>query len=214
VTDGDDYSNLAWSPRSDVLAASRGPADDSDLCLVTVRDPGPASCKPEPSFDLALAVQGALDGRSILAVGRRTGATTSGIVRWTTTEPFSADERDLSAGEFVSDVTATDRDVAAAALSPDGKRVAIAARHGAVEFRLWLTDADDLGLENAKRTGLRACKIAWRADGLELTLKQADRHCLESEGALVRVDPSHPRVSTHVATNANDAAYEPILPGR
>ncbi|MDA0161265.1 PASTA domain-containing protein [Solirubrobacter ginsenosidimutans] len=212
LTPGSDFSNLAWSPRGDVIAAARGPAGDTDLCLLTAGERGVPSCKLEPSFELALAMHWAPDGRSILAVGRRAGSPTSGIVRWTTARPFSSNAGDWSAGEFMSDVTGTDRDVADVALSPDGKRLSAAVRFGSDEYRLWLTDADDLGLERAKRTGLRACKLAWRGDSLELALTQADRGCLESQGALVRVDPRHPDRTTHVAAKANDPSYAPETP--
>ena len=58
--------------------------------------------------------------------------------------------------------------------SPDGKRIAAAANFGFGEHRLWLGDASDLSLESARPTRLRACKVAWRADGRELAVTQAD----------------------------------------
>jgi Tol biopolymer transport system component len=206
------YENLAWSPRGDVLAADRVDGEDSDLCLMAATG-GPVRprCKREPSFQLALAIHWAPDGRSIIAPGRTTLGQSSGIIEWTTDTPFSADPAKWSAGRFVTDIGRPGKGVIDAAISPDGKRLALVTNFGSGGYQLWLTAAGDYSLSAGERTGVSACKVAWREDSRELLVTQADRLCQELRGSLVRVARDEPAHQIQVAVNANDPSYEPLL---
>ena len=55
-----------------------------------------------------------------------------------------------------------------------------------------LAKPGDFALTNAKATGVRACKVAWRPDSRELAVVQADEACGETAGSLVRVPAGAP----------------------
>ena len=137
---------------------------ESELCFgaITARRMAP-SCKPEPGTLITRAIHWTRGGREILAFARRDALGQSGIMRWRSTRPYSTRPGDWSAGAFVTDVSTPGEGAVDAAVSPDGKRLAVAANFGSDAFRLYLTRAGDFPLSQAKETRLRACKIAWRA---------------------------------------------------
>ena len=86
----------------------------------------------------------------------------------------------------MSDIDKPGKGVLDAAISPDGKRLALVSNQGSSFFQLWLADdPDDFPLTSAKATPVRACKVAWRGDSQELIVVQADAGCAEQTGSLV-----------------------------
>ena len=47
-------------------------------------------------------------------------------------------------------------------------------------------------MTNAKPTEVRACKVAWRSDGRQLVVVQADEICSEDNGELKRLPVEQP----------------------
>ena len=104
---------------------------------------------------------------------------------------FSAERRRLEhrAGSCPN-VEKPGKGVLDAAISPDGKQLAVVSNQGSSFFKLFLTDARRLQARGrAKGTPIRACKVAWRGDSQELIVVQADAGCAEQTGALVAVEP-------------------------
>ena len=83
------------------------------------------TCKEEPDLTIERKINWAPDGKSILAWGFKTGTTKFGMVRWTTEEPFSTNPADYSAGKIMTDTTKPGEGVLDAAISPDGKQMAV-----------------------------------------------------------------------------------------
>ncbi len=205
---GESYENLAWSPRGNVLAMDRHEAAGSSLCLMTVgQEP---RCKSEPDFDVALAMHWAPDGKSILATAKTLTGDSPGIVRWRSDVPFSDDPTDWSDATFVTDISRPGKGVVDAALSPDGKRLALVTNFQSSGYQLWITKAGDFSLADATPTDLRACKVAWRSDSKEVAITEADETCEEGRGQLTRLDPSDPHHTTPLAAQANDPTYQPL----
>ena len=99
-------------------------------------------------------------------------------MRWTSKKPFSPDPKDWSKGKFKTDIDATRaRACIDCAISPDGKPMAAVANFDADAFQLYLGKPKDFLLTDAKPQGVRACKAAWRSDGLEIVVVQADEIC-------------------------------------
>jgi beta-lactam-binding protein with PASTA domain len=221
--DGSKFENLAWAPTVDiqVLAMNdvKDGSDDSDLCLARVRaDSTDVSCLTEPKFAVTRAIHWAPDGRSILALGVKlpSGDGVSGIVRWKLkkgAKPFSPDVGDWSKGKFVTDTKTPGKGVLDAAISPDGKRLALATNLGTSAYRLVLTDAGDFKMKKAFKTTQRACKVAWRSDGQALLLIQGDAECSEDVSALVRVDAKTPRNARDLNASGDDGAFQPLKLG-
>jgi WD40 repeat protein len=223
---GDDYSNLAWAPTADadVLAMSKAiggdaaTAKDTDLCLGRIAGKSVSpQCFTEPDFSVTRTIHWAPDGKSILAVGVKNDFSGFGMVRWRLRHgkpPFSPDPADWSKGRFVTDLSQKGKGVLDAAISPDGKRLAVIANFGTGAFRLWLAkDPNDFTLSNATLTPVRACKLTWRGDSQELMVIQSSATCDEAVGALVRVPVNQVRDEKTLNPSADDPSYQPVNVG-
>jgi beta-lactam-binding protein with PASTA domain len=223
TNDGKDYENLAWAPTVDVnvLAMNdvKADSDDTDLCLAQIQGNNTdVGCKPEPKFAVTRSIHWAPDGRTILATGVKlpAGDGLFGIVRWTLkkgAKPFSPDIGDWSKGKFVTDTKTGGKGVLDAAISPDGKRLALATNLGTSAFRLALTEAGDYKMKKAVKTAQRACKVAWRGDGKALLVVQGDASCSEDVASLVRVDADATRNSRDLNASGDDGAFQPLTLG-
>jgi hypothetical protein len=220
---GDSYHDLAWAPTADVnlLAMDKEVANgDRDLCLgQTTKDGMSPKCIQEPSFTVTRTIHWAADGRSILAFGIKGGEGSGvfGMVRWKVKRgkpAFSPDVSDWTKGHFVTDIDKTNKGVIDAALSPDGKRLALITNQGSSFFRLWLGKPGDFLLTSAKPTPVRACKLAWRGDGRELMVVQADAQCGENVGGLVRAPVDDLRNQKELNAAGDDPAFQPFVLGK
>jgi beta-lactam-binding protein with PASTA domain len=227
VTDaGDKFNDLAWAPTVDqnLIAMFRDkspgskPEDqhkDQDLCLQQVtKDPQAPQCKDEPDFNVVKTVRWSYDGKSIFALGTKLDATGQpkafGIVRWRSKKPFSADMNDWSAGKFESDISNPEKGVIDWAPSPDGKTVAAVANFDSDAFQLYFAKPKDFLLTDAKPQGVRACKVAWRSDGQEVVVVQADEGCTEANGQLARMPVKNPRGQQLLGFSGDNPAFQPL----
>jgi WD40 repeat protein len=224
----DVYTSLDWAPTADVnvLAMAKqtdtdftvngGTAKDQVLCLGQItKDPLQPQCFSDTGFALQRAVHWYPNGKAIIATGVRSDGS-FGIVRWRLhhgKKPFSADPADYSAGRFISDVSQQGTGAIDAALSPDGKKLAVVSNSGSSGFRLWIADdPTDFALSTAHRTPIPACKVAWRGDSQQVLVTQGPANCdtRQGLGPLVRVDLSDIRVGKTLAPAADDPAYQPV----
>ncbi|MGH2969888.1 MAG: PASTA domain-containing protein, partial [Solirubrobacteraceae bacterium] len=186
TSDDEDFADLAWAPTADLnlIAMTRRKGDEADLCLGQVTGDGmTVRCLAEPDITVARAVHWAPDGKTIIAVGSDAPGS-FGMVRWRSRKAFSPDPNDWGKGRIVTDTSKTNEGVYDAAISPDGRRLALVSNQGGGPFQLYLAKAGDFLLTNAKPTGVRACKVVWRSDGKELVVVQADEACAEPNGEL------------------------------
>ena len=102
------------------------------------------------------------------------------------------------------------RGVAAVAVDPSGRRLALVSSHATSRFQIALTTPDDLALENAKVLPLQGCDVEWRPDGAELAVVQSDNGCRNIRSRIVRVAPASPRELTTVVLRGRDPAWQPI----
>jgi beta-lactam-binding protein with PASTA domain len=219
---GDDFANLAWAPTADqnVIAMSKvvGKPEDnqSDLCFgVITKDPLKVSCIDEPGFNVQRAIHWSADGRTILAFATKNpvGSGIFGIVRWKVKKDkpaFSADPNDWSKGHFVTDISTPNKGVIDAAMSPDGKQLALISNQGTSFFRLWLAKKGDFLLTSAKPTPARACKVTYRGDGQEVMVIQADALCQEDVGALVRFNVKDSKSQRELNAAGDDPQFQPF----
>ncbi len=220
---GDKFSDLAWAPAVDLnlIAMFRdkspdGSHKDQDLCLLQVlKDSQAPQCISEPDFNVLKTVRWSYDGKSIFALGDKTDAsgqpTAFGIVRWGSKKPFSPDAKDWGKGRFVTDISNPQKGVIDWAPSPDGKTVAAVANFDSDAFQLYFAKAKDFPLTDAKPQGARACKVAWRSDGKEIVLMQADEGCREDNGQLARAPVKNPRTGQQLLGFSGDnPAFQPL----
>jgi beta-lactam-binding protein with PASTA domain len=214
---GSDDSNLAWAPTADnnVLAFTRGAANDGDLCLGKItRDGMSTDCIRDPKTTPNRVVHWAPDGKSILAFAGKNDQSAAGIMRWKLKkdkQPFSSDASDWSKGRFVSDVDRPNKIMLDAAISPDGKTLAMVSNFGVARFTLFLGDIKDgFDVEKARKTTARACKVVWRSDGRELLVIQADEACQERVGTLARLPFGSTREAETLNAAGDDPVYQPL----
>jgi hypothetical protein len=220
---GDTFEDPSWAPTGDanVIAMDQvkgsGANADRDLCLAALAGTGmTVKCKAEPNVRIGRAIHWAPNGKSLLAFGQTTDGSKQGIVRWRTQKAFSPNPDDWSAGHFVTDVTNQFKGAVDAAISPDGKQLAVAANFGADFFRLYLTKPGDFALSAARATPIRACKIAWRGDSKELVVQASGGGCNDDgstdTGQLTGVSLPNLR-STPLAVNGDNPAFQPLTLG-
>jgi Tol biopolymer transport system component len=137
-----------------------------------------------------------------------------GMARWRSKKPFSPDPEDWGRGRIVTDTTKSDEGVYDAALSPDGKRLALVSNQGGGPFQLYLAKPSDFLLTNAKPTNTRACKVTWRPDGKELVVVQADEVCSEDNGSLVRLPANDPSNQKQLNANGDNPVFQPLTLGQ
>ena len=211
------YSDLAWAPTLDVnlIAMLRDKSPDKehtdqDLCLLQLsKQQGPAQCIPDPDVNLVKTVRWAPDGKSIFALGQKgdinSPTSVFGIVRYTSKKAFSPDAKDWGKGKFVTDISNPGKGVIDFSISPDGKQMAAVANFDSDAFQLYLGKPKDFLLTEAKPQVVRACKVAWRSDGLELVVVQADERApstptASSRGCRSASRPSSNRWASRVTT--------------
>jgi hypothetical protein len=161
------------------------------------------------------------NGRTILAFGRGPNVSPTipgpqGIVMWKSKKPFSANIDDWSTGKFVTPTDTPGHGVVDAALSPDGKTLALASNIGADFTGLYLTTPGDFKLQNAKKTPVRACKIAWRSDSKEIVVIDSGHGCngdiSQETGALFGVFlPSFRQQALNAS--GDNPAFQPLTLG-
>ena len=218
----DVYENLAWAPTPEVnllaMTQTIGNPDDnnSDLCLgVITKEPLDVKCFDEPGFSVTRALHWSPDGRQILGFATKNpqGSGIFGIVRWkvkANKPAFSPNPDDWSRGHFVTDISSPNKGALDAAISPDGKRLAIISNEGSSFFRLWLAKPGDFLLTQAKPTPVHSCKLAWRGDSEELMVVEADALCQERVGSLVRFDVNDVNSQKQLGPLGNDPEFQPI----
>ena len=217
TAEGDFYGDLAWAPTADVnvLAMDRRTDTDSDLCFGQITGKGmePIQCIKEPKFQVTRSIHWSPDGKEILAFGVEERGT-FGMYRWRSKKPFSPEKKDWGKGKLVTDTSKSDEGVLDAAVSPDGKRLALVSNQGGGPFFVYLAKPGDLLMTNAKSTGVRACKLAWRSDSKELFAVQADEICDEPNGSLVHFPINKPEAQEQIASIGDNPASQPLQLGQ
>jgi beta-lactam-binding protein with PASTA domain len=192
----------AFSPDGKVIAFVRTASNgDGDLCFVPADGSAPPNCKVDPTTSVNRPAW-APDGKAILVTATTTGSSNAELYEYTSAAPSSSDPNAWQPQGFVSQTS-----VFQAAWSADGKQVAYTASTGSGYFVFVAPAANDVvGQPNA--LGVRGCDVAWRPDGVELAVVQADAGCTQL-GKLVRLDIRSQK-TTPVANNAADPAWSPV----
>src|SRR3954469_25175273 len=218
----DSYENLTWAPTPEVnlLAMDQiigDPLDhNTDLCLgVISKEPLDVKCFDEPDFAVSRALHWSPDGRQLLGFGTKNpqGSGIFGIVRWKVKAgkpAFSPNPDDWSRGHFVTDFSTVNKGAIDAAISPDGKQLAIISNEGSTFFKLWLAKPGDFLLTQARPTPVHACKVTWRGDSKEVMVVTADARCEERVGSLVRFDVTDVKSQKQLNALGNDPEFQPI----
>jgi beta-lactam-binding protein with PASTA domain len=218
---GDVFKDLSWAPtgNANVLAMIRVPDKGlTELCLGQITKDGitPACLAGPKDVMMGKSVNWAPDGKSILVFGAKVDATGAplgqfGILRFTTKKPFSPDIKDWKAPKrFLSDVSETDKGMLDAAISPDGRQMAVVANFNQPkQFRVLLAKRGDFLLQDAKDLKVQACKAIWLPDQTELLVVQSD-DCEAPTGDLVRINLKDPDKQQQLRLAGDNPSYQPL----
>jgi beta-lactam-binding protein with PASTA domain len=217
----DKYDNVAWAPIADknVLAMSKIGDPVNQLCVAAITKEPTISpqCFGDAGFSVSRAIHWGPGGKSILAFAVKADQSAIGMVRWKLKQgkpAYSTDRADWGNGHFVTTISQPNKGVIDAAISPDGKKLAVAANFKSASFRLWLADdPKDFALASATQTVVPACKIAWRGDSQELAVINEGANCSQPIGTLSRVPVNDVRSTEVINPSANDPAYRPVTLG-
>jgi beta-lactam-binding protein with PASTA domain len=214
------FSDLAWAPTLDInlvaMLKDKSKAKDhtdQDLCLLQIaKQQGPAQCIPDPDVNLVKTVRWAPDGKSIYALGAKAG-NLFGIVRYSSKKAFSPDAKDWGKGKFVTDISTPGKGVIDFSISPNGKQMAAVANFDTDAFQLYLGKPKDFLLTEAKPQNVRACKVAWRSDGVDLVVVVADELCGEPNGTIVRMPVGQPTKQRSLGFSGDNPVFQPLSLG-
>jgi beta-lactam-binding protein with PASTA domain len=151
------------------------------------------------------------DGAEVLIAARSTSdPATFGLLRFTTSQPFSASASSWSTSDALVTPHSSGRGVIAGAISPNGKQLAVLSNLKGPVYRLLLAEAADLKLKKAKPLPMFGCRLAWRSDGAELAVAQGDQSCSTALGPIFGVNPAKPRALTMLVLEGENPAFQPL----
>jgi hypothetical protein len=136
-----------------------------------------------------------------------------GIVRYTSKKAFSPDAKDWGKGKFVTDISTPGKGVIDFSISPNGKQMAAVANFDTDAFQLYLGKPKDFLLTEAKPQNVRACKVAWRSDGVDLVVVVADELCQEPNGTIVRMPVGQPAKQQGLSLSGDNPVFQPLSLG-
>jgi hypothetical protein len=212
---GSDDGRPAFSPNGKVIAFARGkakdPAQERDLCFVPVGG-GKAACIADANRTLSRPVWSS-DGRVILAVARGVNEKQAELLMYTSPRPNSGRPADWTDQGYVTDSFHGDGagdNVSTAAFSFDGTQVAFTATWGTGVSHLFIAPFKGGRVDKPKAfTSVRACELAWRADGLELMVADRGAACADPP-QLLRIDPAKPSEQIAYRPGGNPA-WSPVV---
>lgn len=198
------------APNGRTIAVLRREEGDGDLCFGRIdrKDIGHL-CLPDDGWDLTGRISWRDDGRAVLVPARSAqNHKVFGVRIYQTRTPFATDP-ELWRGRIATDVATPGKGVIAAQYSPDSRKIAFVSNLESSDFEVVFGDAADLQLVDPQTTGAAACDVAWRPDGRELAVVQADGDCGEPFGKVARFAISKPKQTTLVTAEGRNPTYRP-----
>ena len=152
------------------------------------------------------------NGRTLLAAAEHLDAADwrFGLLRLRTSTAFATRAGAWRGGRRFVTPTQPRHGVAAVAVDPSGRRLALVTSHRLGRFQVAIAAPGDLSLRHARVLPLQGCDVEWRPDGAELAVVQSDNACRQPRGHIVRVVPDRPLDLRTVALGGQDPAWQPV----
>jgi len=195
------------SSDSFTLAMIRREEGDGDLCFGHLVTDLERLCLPDDGWDLDGRISWRPDGKSILVAARkRSNPSIFAVRQYQTQKAFSIDPLDWK-GRTATPINKPGKGVLEEVYSAGGQRIAAITNLQTDRFEIVFAAASDLRLVQPTATSTQACDLAWRPDGLEMVVVQADDACSETTGKLVRFRRETPKETSPVADKGSNPAY-------
>ncbi len=190
------------------VAMIRREEGDGDLCLGRLDLPDLGRlCLPDDGWDLNGRISWRPDGKAILVSARRQDNPSVFAVRqYRTRNAFTIDPLRWS-GRTATPIGSPGKGVKVAVYSVHGRRIAAITNLETDRFEVVFAGVRDLRLVQPIATGTQACDVAWRPDGLEVTIVQSDDACSQPLGKLIRFRRETPKATSPVADKGRNPAY-------
>ena len=188
----DTLEHPAFAPNGSTLAVIRREEGDGDLCFGTVGpDPFDALCLPDDGWDLDGRISWRPDGQAVLVPGHRADNPAIFGVRMYETEKANTTSPELWKGAGTTNVKTAGKGVLTAAFSTTGEQIAAVSNLKTDGFEVYIGDAGDLELEDAKSSDVAGCDVAW-GPGAEVAVVQSGSACSSSSGTVKRFPSKTP----------------------
>ena len=196
------------SSDGNTLAMIRQEEGDGDLCFgkLSEADLG-RLCLPDDGWDLNGRISWRPDGKSVLVQAtKRNNPSVFAVRQYRTKTAFTTDPLKW-VGRTATPINKPGKGIRIMVYSMHGRRVAAITNLNTDRFEIAFADYKDLRLVQPQSTSTQACDVAWRPDGLEVTVVQADDACTETTGKLVRFRRETPKQTSPVADKGSNPAY-------
>ena len=181
---------------------------DGDLCFgkLSLADLG-RLCLPDDGWDLNGRISWRPDGKAVLVQAtKRSNPSVFAVRQYRTKTAFTIDPLKW-VGRTVTPINKPGKGIRILVYSMHGRRVAAITNLDTDRFEIAFAGYKDLRLVQPVATSTQACDVAWRPDGLEVTVVQADDACTETTGKLVRFRRETPKQTSPVADKGSNPAY-------
>jgi hypothetical protein len=183
---------------------------DGDLCFGTVGpDPFDELCLPDDEWDLDGRISWRPDGLAVLVPGHRADNPAIFGVRMYETEKANTTSPELWKGTTATNIKTAGKGVLAAAFSSSGEKVAAVSNLKTDGFEVYVGDAGDLELEDAKSSDVAGCDVTW-GPGDEIAVMQAGAACNASSGTVKRFPADKPTEIKRVAGSGAAPVYKKV----
>jgi hypothetical protein len=193
------------------LAVVRREEGDGDLCFATVAalDPIDPLCLPDDGWDLDGRISWRPDGKALIVPGRRASNPSVFGLRIYETDRANATAPEVWRGATATNIKTPGKGVLAGAFSPTGGKVAAISNLKTDRFEVFIGEAGDLELEDAKSAEVAACDVAWSPDAKQLAIVQGGEACSASKGTVKYFPDGKADEIKRVAGSGRAPVYRP-----
>ena len=203
----DTLEHPAFAPNGSTVAVIRRLEGDGDVCFGTVGpDPFDPLCLPDDHWDLDGRISWRPDGRAVLVPGHLADNPAIFGVRIYETGVPNTTSPELWRGSTATNVKTAGKGVLTAAFSANGEKVAAVSNLKTDRFEVYIGDAGDLELEDAKSSDVPGCDVAWGPNG-EVAVLQSGSACTATSGTVKRFPADKPTEIKRVAGSSRSPVY-------
>jgi hypothetical protein len=208
----DTLEHPAFAPNGKTVAVIRREEGDGDLCfgLVTALDPIDPLCLPDDDWNLDGRISWRPDGKAVIVPGHRASDPSVFGLRLYETDHADATAPEVWRGSTATNVKTPGKGVLAGAFAPSGGKVATVSNLKTDAFEVFVGDAGDLQLEDAKSSDVAGCDVAWSPDAAQLAVVQTGDACTASSGTVKYFPVGKADEIKRVAGSASAPVYRPV----
>lgn len=207
----DTLEHPAFAGNGATVAVIRRLEGDGDICFGTIGpDPFDPLCLPDDRWNLDGRISWRPDGRAVLVAGHLASNPAIFGLRLYETERAFTTAPELWHGTTATNVKTAGKGVLTAQYSSDGSQVAAVSNLKSAGFEVFIGDANDLALEDAKSSEVAGCDVAWSPDDKEVAVVQAGAACSSATGTVRHFPADKPTEIKRVVGSGSAPVYRGV----